>query len=625
MAADPASPRSSKRPQTFWKFARVLMEERFKLAISLLFAFISAVGMGAGLIGMVSVLDLVIPVDGAETRPSPRERVEDLAARLPGNITLPESILSRIPEQPLNAVIIIIIGLGILTVIGAASNFIHQYLSITVCTRAVARIRSRVFEHMLALPLSGVVAGNSADRISRLLADTAALNRGFIAVTSKATAQITKGAVMLVVAFVIDWRLSLVTLVVAPVMVVVIRKFGKRIRRAIRGAMQGQAKLLGVATEVVHGFRVVKVYGSEPHELARFDEINQEVVREELRARTAKALSSPLIETLAIFVVGALAIVAANAILEGSLAVTDFIGALTAIAIAGQSLKPLNGVVQEVQAAEASARRVQDILDEAPERDLQRGTETVPRHSESIVFEGVGLTYPGSDLAAVRNLDLTVNFGETVAVVGPNGSGKTSLLSLVPSLYLPTAGRILIDGVDLTGADLRSLRDQIAVVTQEVVLFAGTVAENIAYARPDATRSEIEDAARRAHAMGFIETMPGGLDAKVGDRGLTLSGGQRQRLSIARAILRDPAILIMDEATSMIDTQSEAEITQAIADFGTGRTVLIVAHRLATVMNADRIVVMEAGEIVDIGTHTELLERCPLYASLASHQLVASK
>jgi subfamily B ATP-binding cassette protein MsbA len=601
------------------------MEERLKLAISLLFAFISAVGMGAGLIGMVSVLDLVIPVDGAETRPSPRERVEDLAARLPGNITLPESLLSRIPEQPLNAVILIIIGLGILTVIGATSNFIHQYLSITVCTRAVARIRSRVFEHMLALPLSGVVAGNSADRISRLLADTAALNRGFIAVTSKATAQITKGAVMLVVAFVIDWRLSLVTLVVAPVMVVVIRKFGKRIRRAIRGAMQGQAKLLGVATEVVHGFRVVKVYGSEPHELARFDEINQEVVREELRARTAKALSSPLIETLAIFVVGALAIVAANAILEGSLAVTDFIGALTAIAIAGQSLKPLNGVVQEVQAAEASARRVQDILDEAPERDLQRGSETVPRHSRSIVFEGVGLTYPGSDLAAVRHLDLTVNFGETVAIVGPNGSGKTSLLSLVPSLYLPTAGRILIDGVDLAAADLRTLRDQIAVVTQEVVLFAGTVAENIAYARPDATRAEIEDAARRAHAMGFIETMPGGLDAKVGDRGLTLSGGQRQRISIARAILRDPAILIMDEATSMIDTQSEAEITQAIADFGTGRTVLIVAHRLATVMNADRIVVMEAGEIVDIGTHGELLNRCPLYASLASHQLVAQK
>ena len=193
----------------------------------------------------------------------------------------------------------------------------------------------------------------------------------------------------------------------------------------------------------------------------------------------------------------------------------------------------------------------------------------------------------------------------------------------MPSLYQPSSGRVLIDGVDLAETDLRSLRDQIAVVTQEVVLFAGTVAANIAYARPDATREEIEDAAARARATGFIEAMPGGLDAKVGDRGLTLSGGQRQRIAIARAILRDPAILIMDEATSMIDTQSEAEITQAIADFGNGRTVLVVAHRLATVMNADRIVVMDAGKVVDIGTHAELLERCPLYAGLASHQLAA--
>lgn len=625
MASDPGSVRSTKRPQTFWKFARVLLEERLKLGVAVVFAFISAVGMGAGVIGMVSVLDLVLPVEGAEVRPTPRERVEDLTARLPGNISLPEGVLSRLPQEPLDAVILILIGLGILTVIGATSNFIHQYLSISVCTRAVARIRSRVFEHMLSMPLGQVVSGNAADQISRLLTDTAVLNRGFLAITSKAVAQITKGAVMLLVAFAIDWRLSMVTLVVAPVMAVIIRKFGKRIRRALRGAMQGQAKLLGLATEAMHGFRVVKVYGSEAHERARFDAINDEVVRQELRARTARALSSPLVEMLAILVVGVLAAVAAKAILDGALGVTDFIGALSALAIAGQSLKPLNSVIQEIQAAEASARRVQEILDGTPEAALQSGHRAVPRHRESIVFERVSLTYPGAETPAVRELDLTVRFGETVAIVGPNGSGKTSLLSLVPRLYAPSAGRVLIDGVDLAEADLRSLRDQMAVVTQEVVLFAGTIAQNIAYARPDSGVEAVEDAARRAHAMGFIEGMPGGLDAVVGDRGLTLSGGQRQRIAIARAILRDPAILIMDEATSMIDTQSEAEITQAIAEFGSDRTVLIVAHRLATVMNADRIVVMDAGRIVDMGGHHELLERCPLYAGLASHQLVAGK
>ena len=591
--------------------------------VALVFASISAVGMGAGLLGIVGVLDLINP-DSESAGLDPRERLEDLVSGFPGSPSLPAGVAEAIPTDPFDAVLAIIIGLGILSILGATANFLHQYISITVCTRAVARIRSRVFGHILALPLGGIVSGNSSDRISRLLMDTAALNRGVIAVTSKATAQVTKGAVMLVVALVIDWRLSLVTLVVAPVMATIIRKLGKRIRRAIRGAMQGQAQLLGNATEVVHGFRVVKVYGSESHEMDRFNEVNDRVVREELRARTAKALSSPLIELISIFVVGALAMVAANAIIGGALNVNEVIGALAALAIAGQSLKPLNGVIQEVQAAEASAQRVREILDEVPERDLQRDGRELPRHSESIVFEGVSLTYPGADEPAVRDLDLKVGFGETVAVVGPNGSGKTSLLSLVPSLYQPSSGRVLIDGVVLAETDLRSLRDQIAVVTQEVVLFAGTVAANIAYARPDATREEIEDAAARARATGFIEAMPGGLDAKVGDRGLTLSGGQRQRIAIARAILRDPAILIMDEATSMIDTQSEAEITQAIADFGNGRTVLVVAHRLATVMNADRIVVMDAGKVVDIGTHAELLERCPLYAGLASHQLAAS-
>jgi subfamily B ATP-binding cassette protein MsbA len=620
--SSPGQRKRKKRPRTFWGFARELMHERMRLALALAFAFVSALGMGAGLLGIVGVLDLINPETGSVGL-SPRERLEELLGGLPGSPTLPESVMGAIPSEPFGAVVAIIIGLGILTVIGATANFLHQYIAITVCTRAVARIRSRVFAHILALPLAGIVAGNASDRISRLLADTAALNRGFIAVTSRATAQVTKGAVMLVVAMVIDWRLSIVTIVVAPIMATIIRKLGKRIRRAIRGAMQGQAKLLGNATEVVHGFRVVKVYGSEPHELERFNVINDEVVREELRARTAKALSSPLIEMIAIIVVGGLAILAARAILGGSLNVNEFLGALAALAIAGQSLKPLNGVIQEVQAAEASAQRVQEILDEVPERDLQRGEKKVARHHEDIVFDGVSLTYPGAESPAVDGLDLTVGFGESVAIVGPNGSGKTSLLSLVPSLYLPSSGRVLIDGVDLAEADLRSLRDQIAVVTQEVVLFAGTVAENIAYARPGATREQIADAATRARAMEFISAMPGGLDAKVGERGLTLSGGQRQRIAIARAILRDPAILIMDEATSMIDTQSEAEITRAIAEFGTGRTVLIVAHRLATVMNADRIVVMDAGKVVDTGTHAELLERCPLYAGLASHQLAA--
>jgi ABC-type multidrug transport system fused ATPase/permease subunit len=245
------------------------------------------------------------------------------------------------------------------------------------------------------------------------------------------------------------------------------------------------------------------------------------------------------------------------------------------------------------------------------------------RHGASLVFENVSFIYPGGSARAVADVSLKIKAGETVAFVGPNGCGKTTLLSLVPRLFDPNDGRVLIDGTDITRVRIRSLRRQIGVVTQEVVLFKGTIRDNIAYGNISATNAQIDEAAERARAAQFISEFDEGLETPVGEQGLTLSGGQRQRIAIARAILRDPAILILDEATSMVDAASEKLIGDVLSTFCTNRTTLIVAHRLSTVLGADRIVVMDQGSVVATGTHSELLRSCELYKGLAQHQLIA--
>jgi ABC-type multidrug transport system fused ATPase/permease subunit len=435
-------------------------------------------------------------------------------------------------------------------------------------------------------------------------------------------AQVTKGFAAFVVAVMLDWRLSVVGVVVAPLLYTVIRKLGKRIRRASRRALESQAGLYERAGEVLGGLRVVKVHTTERAEAGRFHKVNKQVVRQELRVRTARALSSPLVETLAIFVLGALSVVAARQIIERDLDPARFVLVLMALAAAGASLRPLTGIINDIQQASAAAGRIDEILRLPAEPGHGHRLAKLPRHAQTIVFENVTFTYPEAREPALREINLTVRHGETVAFVGPNGSGKTTQLSLIPRLFDPESGRILIDGNDPREFAVRSLRRQIGVVTQEVVLFRGTIESNVAYGAEGVTEAKVREACRRARAEGFILGKPGGYAAEIGDDGAGLSGGQRQRLSIARAILRDPAILILDEATSMIDADSEAHIAEAISEFSAGRTCLIVAHRLSTVLGADRIVVLDEGRVVDEGGHEELLARCPTYQMIARNQLL---
>ncbi len=606
----------------FWFFARRLADRPVMLTMAMVMAFVSASSLGAGLLAFAPILRIML----FEGSPSLQSIAAEKASWLgPG-------IIDLLPTDRFQSLVVLICGVALLTILGGFANFSHAAMSSYLSVQTIGGIRRRFFRHTLHLPLSRIV-GRSSDVVSRIMHDTDVLLGGFVALTSKFPAEVTKGIAAIVVAFILDWRLSLTAMLITPVLYVIIRKLGKRVRRASRGAMLAKSELLNSANAALQGLRVVKVYSNERLELNRFQVHNASAVREQFRTHLTRAFGSPLVETITVIFLGALVVLASKPIIDGSIKPDVFISTIVVLALGGASIKPVTRAVQEVQIAEAAATRLLELQSELPEpmwtnRSKDGRMPRLPRHRESVVFEDVRLVYPESEEPALDGVTVKIPHGATYAFVGPNGSGKTSLLSLTPRLFEPQSGRVLIDGKDISKVDLRSLRRQIAVVTQETVIFRGSIRENIAYGRRSPaeppTEQQIIDAAKRARAHDFIMRLPGGYDARVGEQGATLSGGQRQRLAIARAILRDPAILILDEATSMIDADSEHHIADALAEFSSGRTCLIVAHRLSTVVSADRIIVMDRGRIVDAGTHEELLESSPLYQTLARTQLVAA-
>ncbi len=603
----------------FWHFARRMLRYRAMVVLALGMAAISALSLGAGLVGVYPILKAMLG-----EHQSLADIVTELNARPPLAGAIPQAWIDALPTGTFTAVVWIFAILGGLTVFGGVTNFLHAFLSLTVIQRTIANVRRDAFHRVIRLPLRDIVAGGTADKVSRIVHDAATLEAGLNALLSKGAAQVAKGIACFAAAIVVLWWLALSALIVGPPLYIIIRRLGKRIRRASRSALASQAGLYAEASQALQGLRVVKVHTTERYEAGRFHRTNKEVMRQMFRVRTARALSSPVVEVLSLFALGFLSILAVKAIMDGRLDSASFLLCIGALFAAGASVKPLSGLLNDIQASAGAAQRIRELLSLAPEPGHDPKLPRLARHARSIEFKGVTLTYPGAAQPALRDIDLTVRFGERLAIVGPNGSGKTTLLSLVPRLFDPDAGKgaVLIDGRDIRECSVRSLRDQIGVVTQETVLFRGTIRSNLAYGADNATDARVREAARRARAAEFIEAIPGGYDALVGEQGLTLSGGQRQRLAIARAILREPAILILDEATSMIDADSEAHIAEALAEFSSGRTCLIVAHRLSTVKNADRIVVMDGGRVVDQGTHADLLARCPTYRLIAQNQLL---
>lgn len=421
-----------------------------------------------------------------------------------------------------------------------------------------------------------------------------------------------------------NWMLTLVTFVVAPLLALVLRWVNKRIKSLTRQTQSTFGKLIGSIQETYQGERVVKIYDGYAFETQRFRAINEHLKNLLLRAQRVSAAATPLTQLIAMSGVSVVVVFALTQAQMGLLTIGEFTTFLAALLLLMPPIRHLSTLNGSTAAMTAAAESLFRMIDEEPEKDP--GTKTLENYRGGVRFENVSFTYPEKEKPAVSNFTLDVKPGEMIALVGSSGSGKSTLINLIPRFWAPTKGEIYFDGVPQSEITLASLREQIALVSQEVVIFDDTIAANIAYGCQDkVSKADIERAAQAAALTDFIKGLPEGLDSPVGANGNQLSGGQRQRISIARAFLKNAPIILLDEATSALDTESERHIQKSLDSLLEGRTAFVVAHRLSTIVNADRIVVMKDGEIVEVGTHAELLAKKGLYEHLYSIQFASSK
>jgi subfamily B ATP-binding cassette protein MsbA len=408
--------------------------------------------------------------------------------------------------------------------------------------------------------------------------------------------------------------------IVIPLAVFTMVRMGKRLRALEASGQERMGDMASTLQETLSGIRMVKAYGREESEAARFQQSNRSFLSTTMKAIQVSSLGSSHMEVIGVVGVAAIIWYGGFLVINGSMTPGEFFSFLTAMFMAYAPIRKLSGSNNQIQQALAASERVFAVLDLKTEQDAEKGRLELSRIAQSVTFDDVTFHYESQSVPALNDINLTIRAGEMVALVGSSGSGKTTLVNLIPRFYEPTAGRILIDGVDIQSYTLRSLRSQIGMVSQDVVLFDDSIRNNIAFGREDATDEAIVQAARLAYAHDFVERLPEGYQTIVGEKGVKLSGGERQRLAIARAILRDPPLLILDEATSALDTESERVVQLALANLMENRTTVVIAHRLSTIQQADRIMVMARGSIVEVGTHDELLRRGGQYQRLHAMQ-----
>lgn len=497
----------------------------------------------------------------------------------------------------------------------AVFGFIGEYAMSWVSNNVVTELRQAMFARMVRLPTRYYSDNLSGRLMSRIAYDVT----GVAGAATNALTSLIKDSLAIVglMAWLLylNWQLTLITLSVVPFIAVVVRTFSKRLRSVAKGQQESMGRITQVLQETIEGHKVVKIFGGQTYEEKRFYQSVREQRRLAMRATMATAAQSPIVQFFAASGVAIIMGVALKQAAGDQTTVGSFVSFITAMLMILPPLRRITDVNAPIQRGLAAAESVFSLIDEAAEEDS--GTEVLGRAQGLVEFDNVSFTYPGSERPALAGISLTIRPGESVALVGPSGSGKTTAANLLPRFYAIDAGQIRIDGHALPNIRLDSLRDNIALVSQDVVLFNDTIAANIAYGgKSGATPEEIRAAAKAAHALEFIDALPEGMATMIGENGVKLSGGQRQRLAIARAILKDAPILVLDEATSALDTESERHVQAALDELMKGRSTLVIAHRLSTVERADRIVALAHGHKQEEGSHAELLALDGLYARL---------
>jgi len=512
------------------------------------------------------------------------------------------------------------LAIVLLFVVRGIFGFIADYAFAWAANNVVLDLRRAMFGRLLALPTRFFDNQSSGALISKVAYDVQGVTQ---AATNVITVFVRDSLTVLgLLAWLLwlNWVLTLIVLGMLPLIALIVRLSSRRIRESARGAQTAMGSIAHTLEETIEAHKVVKIFGGQDYEMGRFEAACRKQRRQNMRNIVAASLVSPMTQVLTAMALGIVIAIALNDSAAQRTTVGGFMGFVTAMLMLLAPLKRLTDVNAPLQRGLAAAESVFQLIDQDAERDA--GTIEIARAHGRIDFDQLGFGYPDREQKVLQRFDLSIAPGETVALVGASGSGKTTLAHLLARFYTPTSGRILLDGHDIQNVKLASLRANMALVSQDVVLFNDSVAANIAYgAMRGASREDIEAAARAAQAFDFIQAMPEGFDTLIGENGVKLSGGQRQRLAIARALLKDAPVLILDEATSALDTESERQVQAALEVLMKNRTTLVIAHRLSTIERADRIVVMDRGRIAEIGRHADLLAAGGMYANLYNSQL----